>query len=1551
MFRSLVLSAILAVAAVSAFGQQKFAQHSQAIRAGILLTDANQAGGTGLPANDVPHAWYNFDSNVRVKPGAWSIDNPNHPSTATAAIVARWAAINPGADTPAVGARLSKADAAYWEVFLDTLTPQQVSSYDILLMPAHGLISLNSNEREKLRQFMDKGGILWVDLGPTPNTRKDLVNNLPLPFDFSGPSGSVVSTAYTHPVLNYPESISVQDLNLMQFTPTVTPALITGLGGLESIESGIIGDSHKLTPIAVDGSNFNMLEVGPVGDGFEVVTAGEVSTTLNHVPGSVANNTFVGAIPSFDRTSDAAEKLVINMIGLAGQSPEHGGGSRKINTSPIDLDAPLLREWATSTIPLAPTGTKAYSPAVVYKNLVLISSGNQVFAYDVNNASGNTNGLGYTLLWTTSAANITTSSISPPTCFEVPNAATPAAKDQVAVVDENGHVHAFPAFPSGTTNTQLYEVAPPTELGGDAQFNTSGDGPGPYAPTFHEGLLFVSDMLSPGSTAAGRLWIVDPVVGAALSTHNTSWPSSGWGTGGNGQTVLGEVAGPPTVGYIPIQDNSGGMDRVVYVPTRGGIGSATNTAGVTSLWVGARGESSLTPPQLTSTTLIVTTRASQQGLSVFIPDSTDPETVKALGPKLTIVKANGDPFSAGEMAATFDGNVSESTGSITFGVLPGSLLGANPGYAVRVDYTIANWGSGAPNDVNTIQRGQIFLPDQQDNRLRRIVDHIALGPDGTMFMVLSTQDPTTDDSAGGSYMAIREEGRGSFVVRTRYDLYDTYDVSLNQATTVTEHPTITNGDPLLSIFPALKDDLVHLTYMSAPVISNGVAYVTAEALYKDDPSTADTMLFAFDANPAVVEVRSGDLGQDFTILQPDITRSTVKGTPEVYSVLQTNQYVYEQLPGADQGVLRIENLSSTNRGAILNCLSNSQPLVIRKAGAPDVLFEPDSNGSHWNPLLWYTVLIGAGPVTNFGAIGPPLVTGNTIFVPTVSDLSHLLGGPSGSQGIIYGITTEISPNDPELVEPDLQRPWQKQLAEIDPAQAALNVILPNAEFLWPQLADITTISDLQTRISQAQLGPGTIARGVIGGTGKLFTWTDSNLFSFSKANFIVADEGRLSLFDSDGNPLWSTEQTVSTGPANGGTVGTVHPLVHPTRAYPLGSDEYVVVDPGSNRLAILDQSGRELRSLEGFTLDATFRPDGYDANESKAFSTPRDVAVFSSVASTSSIPNPNPFSDAQANEYWVHYVVADAGNRRLLEILDRYSYDPTTNRIGAPIALGELLWHSSASVSGKRFSYTSVARVSFGGQTVFAAGIGNVQPTDTSTGITSDSGTSPEESGTGNGGIVIFNGATTTIINQVILPAIGANALFTPDPTSELSGTFSQPAVPGRTKYLNNLNSVTLTTVDLGAGPQLRIMFTDSTGAYEIPAASGTPTVDWMLPRSVPISQDTNGNLLSAPVYSVMRTTATNLPTTANPLDFRPMYAKRLTSGDILIVNGYLGRSRKAPTDPAQDFKGEIIVLDGSTAQVFTDMNLGLKSSSIKFHLPPVNGGRSIILPVFADRQ
>ena len=1581
--RSALVAAALLMGALAS-GQQKYANQTVTMNVGIVLIDSYQQN--GVLANDAPFVWYNLDSNARLKPSGWNFVNPGHPGSLTQTAYNRWSTLQGNTNGfPSVGSSLLKSDAPYWEVFLDQLTDQQISNYDILLLPAHGYTALNTIERGRLRKFVDKGGILWVDLNGNSNFNNggnDYLNNLPLPFEIVGGAAGF-DALYYDPIMSFPETIDSMTLNAMGTSSicAIKPVSPADLSGLASIESDLQRDSQALAPIVVDSNNHAIVAVGRLGDGYEVVTTHGIGNSINSVLGVPSNSSMVGATPVFDENTDASAKLAFNIAYLAADCAQQGKGSRKLTSGPIDIGAPLLQDFNDATRAYTPQGSKSYVPPAVFKNRVVITDQNQIFVYNAH--PGSDLGLGsidygisdfslgssYDLIWESKPLN---GPISAPTCVNVPeNGSHP---DQIWVVDDQGNLQGFDLVPDASQNLQsvnpVYTITPPSQMGGSTTWTTGVDQPGPYPPTFHDGLLFVSDVLDPTD---GGVWVANPVLGTNLVSVATG--SSGWFTGGLQNSVITDVSGPPTVGDLDVFDNSMAVDSVVYLPLRPDPSASTN-AGFVSLWFASHGE---VPTQATALAngLQVATRASSAGLNIFLPDPSDDPSVQGLGPKLSLLDANGNPVPQSVMSQIFDGTVTGTAGSnfgiITFGFKNASLWSSS--YSVRVDYTI-DWGGGQPSTTTQVMRGSLFLPDDQ-NHARHILNNIAMGPDGTLYLVTSTADCSTEASDGGSYFAIQEQGRGNFVVRTRWDMYDTHTITMNGTNDVSWKPAVLNGDPLTQLVPVLAGTFGNLTFTSSPDVANGIVYITAQGA-TNNGGIPNTILLAFNAEPNIPEIRTSDLGVDFTLLQPDILRSANKDTPENFSVAMPSQYDNETA-GSTTGAVRFNNLSSQNRGAIVNCLSVSQPVIIRKGNSPDILLDPSTTGNNWNPLLWYTVFAGVGVTPTagnpqVGEIGPPFVTGNTVFVPGASALPSILsGGAATNSGILLGVNANVSPTDPFLAQPDPNRPYLNQVVQVmagPNGPISTTNISPNPDIQWPQLVGVTSVNDLRIRILQSTLGSSTIAYGAVSGDDGLYAWSDQGLFGFSKPDFLVADEGRLAEFDSVGNPIWATDKSFSSSIDNSGGAVNVRPLVRPVRAYSMSKDQVIVVDPGSNRLAILDRSGRESRSLDRFSVDPSYVPDGYVANEPLTFSSPSDVKTYTEYRTSAQ----NPFTPNSPTEYWVHYLVADGGNKRLVDLVDRYTYNTSTQQIGQPVvtgnggaALGELYWHTPKEITGSRFTYTSVDLVnvvsgSGGSQTStpeVVAGVGNIQPSNVGAGLSQDSanpGYTPnqEDAGTGNGGILIIDPTgkqTPQVISSVTVPGIATGTLFQSNTASsnpEITGSFALPqtAIPPTTKLIHALTSVTAHYLDTGGASQLAIMFTDASGAYEIVGSGSSWSVDWMLPRTVMVSPGVN-----APVYTVIRRDGSDQPTTENPLDFHPVYARRLNSGDILVVNGYYGRFRKAAAAPQADFTGEVLEFDGGNSFNPNAENLGFNSLSIKFELPPITGTRGIVLPIFAGRR
>ncbi|MBX3117813.1 MAG: hypothetical protein KF784_02025 [Fimbriimonadaceae bacterium] len=1536
--RILTLAVMIGLVTAFSAGQVSQAQKSVDIRAGIVITRSYSG------QNFNPYVWYLLDLNRRSKPAGWNFYNPAAPTRVTPAVNARW----PGL---ALNAPVTKRDAPYWELDLDGASDSQMASFDVLHLGIGRAFSLNSNEREKLRRFMENGGVLWVEAYGDASPM-DLVNAMPIAFSVSTANiGGVPNLVadYTHPILNFPNQIGADQLRTMQ-EDRIAPAArgityadlaAAGYGGLVPIQSPLVADSFRLSPIAEDpGGAF--IAVGSVGDGHMVVTIRGIANAISGSTAVNANNSGFGGGPYvpnigvtsakefYRRSGDAACNLAVNIVNLASGFNQSSKGSHRQNSSPIDLGAPLLKSFFGSLV-LAP-GNLNYVPPAVYKGLVFVVNDNRIFAFDSRpsqdlNGDGNPDdgiqdfvfGANEDLVWSSQALP---GPISAPIVVEVPSAG--GTVNQLAVVDFSGNLRIFNALP----NTPALNMAPVATIAPPANFtpfDTSLTGRGPYSATYHDGLYFVVDETPSGFTNNGRVWVASADSLAKVTSAND------WLVGGPTNPIFQRASGSATVGYIPIYDNSGGLDRVLYIPTRPGPPGGP-TAGMISIWLGARGEKPVSFGQ-SGTLLNVQTRANLQGLDVYLP----PASPSPLGVKLTILDPSGVPYSTAQLDTWFTGAVTQTSGLVTFTLKPAVVLPANIG--VRIDYTL-DWGTGSPATNAQLVRGTVNFPDDS-SRSRRVLHNLALSSHGTIHAVLGNQ------TSGGTYFAIREEnGRGTFRLLNRYELYPEHRFTLNQTVTTTYPETLTDNDPLKSLIPAIvlgSGRFANLAFKSGPTVLGDVAYVMAGASVGFVPTS---IVMAFDADPEPAEIKFEGLTSGFSLIQPDFARSDTKTQPTAFNTVQSSQVNYE----ADAGRIRIDNLMTTSRGPVQNALSRSQPVILRRNGQPDVLIEPDRNGSKWNTLLWYTVYHG------YQNDSPPLVTGNTVFFASRSALPDIVSGvPFGSwseSGLLSALDADVSPNN-AFLKADNTRPWLQQLNHLQ--FPAPGVFSPNPSLRWPQFTGVTNFTQWRTRLFQTVLDNSNTAFGVVGGDGSLFSWSPAGLFGFNKADFVVVDEGRVARFDPAGNPLWSSDSSVLTSPTvDGGNSNSTKPLVRPTKAYAMNSREYLIVDTGADRIVRMDINGRESRSITGLQLDPTFgAPDGFKTNGPTNLSQPRDVVSYVSFEAS-----PAGFADAKPLEYWVHYLIADTGNKRLIELVDRYEADPVTLRRGDPVlytannqrALGVLIWHSPSNLSGKQFDYNSVARVwseptAGSGQWVFAAGIGSALPARVDFGLDVPTPTSIRESVAGNGGVVVFDANGSFVINEVTVPGNPADIFWNPTTAS-----WNSPLKNQYQKRIGNVSSVTMRNViDPNFGQRLAIMFTDDEGVFEIiqPAvASGNldPTAGWQVRW-----------MITREAFKFMRRdTVTDVPIGFNPTDFRPMYARRLDSGEVLLVNGYLGRRLNG--DPVS---GEVIQLDGlidgsgvaSSGFWFTKRNFGFNALSIKFELPPIQGARGLVLPVFSDRR
>lgn len=1548
-----------------------YATETTPVRVGTLLVRSGASGGSYV--NPVPYTWAALDRDALTRPASWSLENPLAPATWTSDGVARY----PG-NGAAAGQKVLKADPVYWEVPLTGLTDQQAARFDVLLLPAYTLVQLNSAERETLRKFCDQGGTLWVDVVGDPTV--DGLNGLPVAFNVASSVGAL-GADLGHALLRTPNALSSVDVadlasvggsTVRKHVVPVTSGMVTNITGSLAFQAA------QMQPVMTDAVG-PVVAVANVGAGAIVFTGQGPSYNLSF---SFGTPTVPWALrTAFDRRAQASAKFAVNVISFAQGFSRPGGNARGTSAQKALIDAPLVKSFEERGS-FQPAAGTVQSPAVMDGYLVA-RDGNDLVCYQADprvNASPSSVAGGSVQLWRTTVGNFASPLVVsvPSTTLTNSNGVEPR---QVWCYLNDGSLKVF----SLSTGEQIASLTGlPTNSSGNA-----------VSPVVCDGSVVVVGDEDTGSGAHLVLQMVDLATATKLSNSGTDW-----------KVATNDIASPsaaPVAGLVPVRDNSGGVDKVLYVPTVPRASSG-RTCGLTAWWLGVKGE---TPPIVTHPapdTLQVTTRAFNHGALKVVTDNTK------RGLRIAAFDATGAALDA---SLLFTGTVDQATNGVLN--LQLTALGQTTDFtqvSLRLDYDV-DWSFPAP-----VRRGEVYFPDGPDGSAT-VIGSPSLGPDGHILLTVGRPDdgvPSTKLSS--QFYNLVEYKPGDFQVRTRWDLYDAISGGFQVAgfSSPVKYPGAVrdNDDLAVNVLPSLglaNGAIHHLRFVGSPTVRGDSVYVMASG-YKN-ATVAEIqvgVLLCFKLDPDPVEFQLTDVpavGREntFNILQPDPARSVDPTAPAVFSVVNGGSITFDrgsaqggrtklvlrnlslQQAGQDGSSGNLQNVISTNVPFTIIQEGTSTPLLVQPeatspwnwSGEPGVTFTPGFANGRFSPLRYYQVDFGFVPQTPVVAGGSNLFFGGASVLPSV--MVNPLAIP-GYTGMLFAQDANVSLND-EFMKADPVKPWELQFQSvIAPAgnytTAIWDSVRSNPARKWPLFAGSTSFEDLRVRTLQAALEDRNV-RGLAVGEGSLFAITDTpigsaagtgGLYSFEKIDLLVADNQRVARFNATGTPVWTLDSTLSAGdlqatvPAN-----TTVPLSEPVRAVPAGSSGVWVVDSGANRAVKLDRAGRELRQIASIKIHpktARSLLAGVSSSEPLTLKSPHDLMTYTDTRSAAQVaaafPGESIVNGTGLNERWEHVVLADTGNNRVIELVDRYLLNPDgtirgpvryqvapnsrdDEGDGATSALGLMIWHTPEEFSGAGYAYSCLDRVSLTNgtpRTVYAFGFANVQPGSATVGTGSTT-----DASTGNGGVVVYDGPQSKVIRSFVRPQVfagtylglsGANYGYV-SPTTDLAQDSSFP--------LTGIRSVKARYVVEGGNAVLAVMVATADGVYELYESSpGVWTARWMLTNEA---------------YAGMRHPSGTAPyaasaMTSNPLQLNAMYAERLASGDVLLVNGYVGTKIGGGS-----FSGEVVVLDGSfwngsdpdTVPGYSTgrHNLGFNSLSVKFQLPPVSGARGLVRPVFAARQ
>jgi hypothetical protein len=1513
------------------------------VNAGVVMFNASDASNNLV--RDV-YTFYAMDRRTDLKPLGLSFRNPFAQAGTT------------------------RNQAAYWLVDVSRLNDNQLARYKILLISRTSWAGMTAEIREKLRRFVDGGGTLWVDMPQ------------------QGASGTLFFPEVA-PVANT-AAINIVNLNhpLLRGYYTLTPAEMASMGlrgrGFGGGALNISANRPVLQIVTAVNANTPVIAAATYGSGRIIVSAAGIAAAISAPlvstrPGREGQAFELG----MDSVPDLELKFAYNLVRWAGAGSSDAFNARRANAVADQYGAPLGIRWRDSNTQYSLQN----GAPVVYGGLVFVVSGNRLICYDAvpsRDLDGDgraddgipdyEQGESFDKVW---EVNLGRQS-SPPVVVETPRGL------QVVVLVGN-QVRGYWALPRNAqgripeVGQQVWSVDSPAPA---AATPTTADGQIPAPIVIDNTLLLVPSLHQVGTQQSAGFYAVllsdNPDVVRSRNVTPNEWYQPRTGNAGN--WLL-----PAAAGYVPNYGQGGGNDIVVYFGTTRDVGgTGTNQQeGIQAFWIGAKGEV-LTPVINSAGVYQGYLRSRITGRArYYVPD----DISNPLHPR--VFRINNITREIVDITERCRFNQAEQ-GRITYDE-------ETTGYTFIADYYI-DWAYAT--NFNIMFRTFASLPPFSESsavppqRLRGFT----LAPNGVLYITTGT-DGTDPNTASGSVIALQEQSpptqqqtRGGSKVLWRWQSHGGYqqvvpgstDPIIVPPSTIYREPN-ENFMRFVGQFLRFSHNFVpnanaepqrqwmNFTFRGAPIYYDGAVYAFGEGLFGPfglPPTFPYTIVIALDAEPEQFVI---DLGApiaatgDVRISQRDYGRS---GPNPITNIVSSLTYSPNS-PNPDikvdftTGQIRITGFAQADGGGQIrlleNVLSLTQPVQIN-VGTFNTLVDPDINLGNWNNLRWYAVLLGQQLQAN------PVQVGDVLYLPvsTIRPRERFQGFDT-----LFGIVGLAT--DPYRLQPDLAQ-YKDQAATFPPFRRSLQdpPLRYQSIVRWPFIDDLTEAfeqnGDPQEFLREffrryvSNFEEGSISPIAVG-DGLLLTTLGGELRAYSRQSTIIADESRLLEVDTAGRVVWSTENT-QLDFYTGSIVASKarYPITPNARVYRYGENELLIVEPERNRVAIIDRAGAEIRTITQFIPDRVPLRDtngnitriidlrdeawaaannlpgsNYIAGAPTNLRNPTDVTVW-----TEFVPaDRNPYTNRQPLEYWIHYTITDAGNARVVDIVDRYVVNPQTYTVGAPVQdpdlgpmLGVLYWMTPSQRLERNYRYVSAQRFEYWDGSQTRIGFATLVQNTAASAFEAAGMFAPLDPRTPEAGMItlqlIVNGRDQTIyIRRMTLP--------------------DERVVP-------ILAPVAIDTAKKSASGQgdagLYLLVTTSTGVYELQVpltgtVGDTLPVTWMLTNEAytnavrrriggnDLADDGSGNLL-------------------RPILFKPRQARYLPNGNVLIVNGYNGTTlvRSGNSVVEREFPGEVFELNANAYNPQRD-DLGFSNASIVWSTldrPELSGSSQLRKPSSADR-
>lgn len=916
-------------------------------------------------------------------------------------------------------------------------------------------------------------------------------------------------------------------------------------------------------------------------------------------------------------------------------------------------------------------------------------------------------------------------------------------EDRIFLALGDGSVVILQAFP--TANGSILPTQTPLIVAGQGNYATS-TGTAP-APVFFENRLYQA-------LPNGMMRCINAVTGAVLFSSYTTAPNYGiqplaTPTLGFVRQVsqLGAARGQAQSTTIAQNSNDSTNDLMLYAPSLITEANGQLKFRMIPYWLGTRNEVttrySVDPTEAQNGILV--TRAAgggsngPQGGWYYVANggNSRPNGV-FIQPRVSVFSGTRDPNDPTRIQVSARENYTNGAVSTEYmvdnGLPPISQDGkihivptANgiplprPGQS-NVDILLA-----VDYDVIYIPNGENPPPNYTSNRtgigarqnglldfdfpIGNLLSSPALSPDD--FMVFGVQQQFNSGANGNtgpafsSVFAINEQDGDASLQNSRLrwkfsifndftdtvnpgDIYFTRTVDTMDVTDVVPLRNFLRFDPAwprasAAIRMAQPEALRQVTVIGSPIVTNdGISYVLARAVSAINGPV--TVLMAYKTNPVITLTLPEPFEETggVTILQTDLLSD-----PNNPGVIQAAGSVN---PGdkitIDGALGRVTINNSRISGT--KSFSASQSFVVRytpkgsrdekRVVIPPVPLAQDGtvnlpvdatgqitvNSGGFTPLLWYYVVPGT-PGTNTS----PTLIGDYIYWSGIVD-----GGAH-----LYALDARPQDNDARI--------------RIGFGEQAFSVVAT---------LDGTATQVNHVRATQRISTQGTpIAANlpaIVAGQGTLLVNTNVGTYAYQQGVTLIAEGKRLIEAGGDGSALWAMDATKTTivgggeepvfgpngqvlnPPATGVSQTTQQTFARPSVARRVQSSDYLVADTGNNRVVRTDRGGQVKWSLARFVDPYGILASG----ESTTLNGPTDVQFYSS---------PTVNGNGAVIGYEVHYLVADAGNFRIIEVAD---YFDRNGRAIAPPAGGAqagdhvLVWTTRTGSDGKRYRFQSIQR-------------------------------------------------------------------------------------------------------------------------------------------------------------------------------------------------------------------------------------------------------------------